>query len=98
MPIRYRERFYCPLCQGMVSDKTCGHPAESRVGTSQTRVREAIAQGRPLPSDILRPEIADLLSRGGALLGGDARHSGPAPAIAPPREAATPRSPSRVLA
>ena len=70
VPIRYRELFYCPRCAEMVTDKTCGHPVAGRVGTSQTRVRCAIAEGQTLPMDILRPEITKLLGRPGALLDG----------------------------
>ncbi|MCI4361294.1 MAG: sulfate adenylyltransferase, partial [Thermoplasmata archaeon] len=38
-PLKFREYAYCPRCRGMVSDKTCGHPAADRESTSQTRVR-----------------------------------------------------------
>jgi sulfate adenylyltransferase len=66
VPLRYRELFYCPRCGGMASDKSCGHDPALRVGTSQTRMRRAIAANEPLPVDILRPEVAALLGRGGS--------------------------------
>ncbi|HKV90155.1 MAG TPA: sulfate adenylyltransferase [Thermoplasmata archaeon] len=61
VPLRYRELSYCPACGGMVSDKTCGHPRETRVSTSQTKVRTALANRRPLPEEILRPEVVRIL-------------------------------------
>jgi len=60
-PLRFREFAYCPRCGGMVSEKTCGHPPEQRATASQTRVRTAIAERRPLPTEILRPEVAEIL-------------------------------------
>jgi sulfate adenylyltransferase len=98
VPLRYRELFYCSRCREMVSDKTCGHDAALRVGTSQTRVRQAIADHQPLPLDILRPEIAELLGRAGTLL--DAPPVAPRPPGGPHglEGGPVPRVPSRVPA
>lgn len=62
-PLRYREMAWCARCGQMVSEKTCAHPEEARAATSQTRIRRAIAQHRPLPVEILRPEVAEILRR-----------------------------------
>ncbi len=55
--------FYCSLCDTMVSDKSCGHPEENRTYVSMTRIREMIKKGHLPPSDIMRPDIADILMR-----------------------------------
>jgi len=66
--LKFAETFYCRDCGGMASDRTCAHPAERRVNTSQTRIREALARGESLPSEIIRPEVAKVLSRGDVLI------------------------------
>lgn len=61
-PLRYEETFFCRKCGWMATPKTCAHPAEEHVSTSQTRIREALAKHEPLPMEIIRPEIAKILS------------------------------------
>jgi sulfate adenylyltransferase len=63
LPVRYDESFFCRRCGWMASGKTCVHPASDRAETSQSRVREALATGAPLPPEILRPEVAEILRR-----------------------------------
>jgi sulfate adenylyltransferase len=67
VPLRYLETFYCRRCGGMATPKTCLHPAEDRVDTSQTRIRRALAEHRAPPVEVLRPEIYQILSRGNVL-------------------------------
>jgi sulfate adenylyltransferase len=67
-PARYDESFFCRTCGWMASRKTCAHPASDRLDTSQTRIRTALTTGAPLPSEILRPEVAAILSRAGGVL------------------------------
>ncbi len=64
-PLRYDESFFCRHCGWMASARTCSHPASEHGATSQTRIREALASGTPLPADILRPEVAAILGRPG---------------------------------
>jgi len=66
--LKFAETFFCRDCGGMASDRTCAHPAERRMNTSQTRIREALARGESLPSEIIRPEVAKVLSRGDVLI------------------------------
>jgi sulfate adenylyltransferase len=68
MPIRYGETFYCRSCGGMATTKTCAHPATARVSTAQTLIREKLKKGEPLPPEVLRPEVAAILARGGEIL------------------------------
>lgn len=63
-PILYKETFYCSICRGMTSVKVCPHPESARVNTSQTRIRRILAEGGEIPHEIIRPEVAAILSRG----------------------------------
>jgi sulfate adenylyltransferase len=60
-PLRYEETFFCRACGSMATPKTCAHPKEQQVATSQTRIRTALANREPLPSEIIRPEVAAIL-------------------------------------
>ncbi len=62
-PLRYEETFFCRTCGWMASAKTCSHPAEARLDTSQTRIRKALTEGQAPPKEILRPEIFEILSQ-----------------------------------
>jgi sulfate adenylyltransferase len=62
-PLRYEETFFCRTCGWMASAKTCAHPAEARLDTSQTRIRKALTEGQAPPKEILRPEIFEILSQ-----------------------------------
>ncbi|HYB77686.1 MAG TPA: sulfate adenylyltransferase, partial [Thermoplasmata archaeon] len=66
--LKYPETYFCRACGWMASNRTCSHPAELRLNTSQTRIREALAKGEALPSEIIRPEVARVLARGDVLL------------------------------
>jgi sulfate adenylyltransferase len=67
-PLRYEESFFCRRCGWMASEKVCPHGPAERVATSQTRIRESLARGESLPTEILRPEVADVLRRSDAVL------------------------------
>jgi sulfate adenylyltransferase len=66
--LRYEETFYCRRCVGMATPKTCAHPATDRISTSQTKIRQSLLDGAPLPAEIIRPEIAQVLSGPGVIL------------------------------
>jgi len=70
LPLRYEESFFCHRCGWMASEKVCPHPASDRATTSQTRIRESLANGTPLPAEILRPEVAAILRRPNVILTG----------------------------
>ena len=61
VPLRYLESFFCRVCGGMASEKTCAHGPEARISTSQTRLRRALEQREPLPTEVIRPEVAAIL-------------------------------------
>ena len=68
LPLRYDESFFCRRCGWMASRKTCPHPPSFRAETSQSRIRAALSNREELPAEILRPEVAEILSRPGVLL------------------------------
>ncbi|MCL4339852.1 MAG: sulfate adenylyltransferase [Thaumarchaeota archaeon] len=63
-PVKYDEVFYCTKCGMMVSSKVCPHGPEYHIDTSQTKIRKLLADGKPLPVEILRPEVAKILESG----------------------------------
>ncbi len=61
MPLNFENTAYCTVCLGMVSSKTCPHPAEKYVSLSGTKVRELLLAGTPPPPEVSRPEVAAVL-------------------------------------
>lgn len=53
--------FYCRLCDGMASLKTCPHQSRDRVMISGTRLRELLAAGEAVPDHFSRPEVLEVL-------------------------------------
>ncbi|PIQ83342.1 MAG: sulfate adenylyltransferase [Candidatus Omnitrophica bacterium CG11_big_fil_rev_8_21_14_0_20_63_9] len=60
-PLNFENTAFCTVCGGMVSSKTCPHPAEKHVSLSGTKVRELLQAGTPPPLEISRPEVAAVL-------------------------------------
>ncbi len=59
--IRVGNVFYCSVCGGMASDKTCGHGDKYRTYVSMTKVRKMLMEGTMPPLEMVRLEIAKLL-------------------------------------
>jgi len=66
--LKFAETYFCRDCGWMATARSCAHPVERRLNTSQTRIREALSKGEVLPSEIIRPEVAKVLARGDVLL------------------------------
>ena len=60
-PLCFDNAFFCRICQGMATVKTCPHPATERLSLSGTAVRELLAEGKSPPPEFTRPEIAEVL-------------------------------------
>ena len=67
VPIRFKDTFYCKKCRGITSETVCPHSSEDRLIISQTKIRELLKTNQAIPQEILRPEIADILSKGDVL-------------------------------
>ncbi len=61
VPLRYEESYFCRKCGETTSARSCGHGAEDRIDTSQTRIRKALKDGGAIPRELLRPEVAEIL-------------------------------------
>ena len=61
VPLRFENTFYCDVCAGMASFKTCPHPTTSHLALSGSRVREMLARREMPPVEFTRPEVARVL-------------------------------------
>ncbi len=59
--LRFEHTFYCTACGGMASSRTCPHPPELHKTLSGTAVRKLLAEGKDLPPEFTRPEVAKVL-------------------------------------
>jgi ATP sulfurylase len=60
--IFFEHSFWCNACLGVASLKTCPHDTSLRLTLSGTRVRELLVQGKGLPAEYSRPEVAEILA------------------------------------
>lgn len=62
-PLFFDHAFFCKLCGGIASCRTCPHSKDNRLFLTGTRVRELIAAGESPPPEFMRPEVAEVLMR-----------------------------------
>ncbi|MGH9922503.1 MAG: sulfate adenylyltransferase [Nitrososphaerales archaeon] len=60
-PVFFPAFFYCKVCMGTTSEKTCPHDAQHRLELSGTKLRQMVTSGERPPELLMRPEIADLI-------------------------------------
>lgn len=61
-PLKFEHSFYCKKCASIATVKTCGHSDSDRVKPSGTVIREMILKKECPPGEIMREEIAEILT------------------------------------
>lgn len=62
-PLAFDPTFYCRVCGSIASQRTCPHGPADQLALSGTQLRELLHSGRPIPPEVTRPEIAEILRR-----------------------------------
>lgn len=62
-PLTFDPTFYCRKCEAIASQRTCPHGPDEQLSVSGTALRALLEQGRPIPREVTRPEVAAVLSR-----------------------------------
>ncbi len=62
-PLFYDYAFWCEVCGNIASQKTCPHGPEDQIYLSGTKVRQMLSEGKSLPPEFSRPEIAEILMK-----------------------------------
>ncbi len=65
-PVFFDAVHYCRQCGAMTSPKTCPHGQEHHLSLSGTAVRQMLGEGKMLPPEFSRPEVAAILMESGA--------------------------------
>jgi len=60
-PMKFDEVFYCRRCGSFATKKTCGHGATFHMSISQTEIRKMLKDGKEIPGEIMRPEVARVI-------------------------------------
>ena len=60
-PLKMDVTFYCNICQGTATNRTCPHDEAQRLAISGTRLREMFANHEPIPATFSRPEVLEVL-------------------------------------
>ncbi len=61
VPLKMDVTFYCDVCLGTTSSRTCPHDESHRLAISGTRLRAMFAAGETVPPEFSRPEVLAVL-------------------------------------
>ena len=62
-PLKIDITFYCEVCDGMATAKTCPHDEKFRINVSGTRQREMLSNGEDVSTKFGRPEVISVLRK-----------------------------------
>jgi sulfate adenylyltransferase len=62
-PLKIDITFYCEVCDGMATAKTCPHDEKFRINVSGTRQREMLSNGEEVSTKFGRPEVISVLRK-----------------------------------
>ena len=62
-PLKIDITFYCEVCDGMATAKTCPHDEKFRINVSGTRQREMLSNGEEVSNKFGRPEVISVLRK-----------------------------------
>ncbi|NHJ20063.1 MAG: sulfate adenylyltransferase [Candidatus Lokiarchaeota archaeon] len=60
-PLFFRSFSYCSKCNSIVNDKICPHSADLHKFFSGSQIRDTLLSGKQPQSDVMRPEIANII-------------------------------------
>ena len=52
---------YCSRCEQITTDHSCSHDGSDLLAISGTEIRRLLREGQPIPVEMMRPEISELL-------------------------------------
>jgi sulfate adenylyltransferase len=61
VPLKLDLTFYCDICRGTATNRTCPHGEDHRLTISGTRLRAMFANHEPIPPEFSRPEVLEIL-------------------------------------
>ncbi len=59
--LKYEDVSHCKACEKLTASDECEHGENNRVFLSGTKIREMVKNGEPLPEELIRREISELL-------------------------------------
>ena len=62
-PLKIDITFYCEICDGMATAKTCPHNEKFRINVSGTRQRQMLSNGEEISTKFARPEVVTVLRK-----------------------------------
>ncbi len=61
VPLKIDITFYCDICRGTATNRTCPHEESHRLSISGTRLRTMFTNHEPIPPEFSRPEVLEIL-------------------------------------
>jgi sulfate adenylyltransferase len=62
-PLFFKSFFHCNRCGSVTNDKACPHDEKDHTNFSGTKIRKMLSQGQIPPKELMRPEVADVITR-----------------------------------